>query len=373
MQKFYNKPKNWQDFELLCKNLWKEELKCRDISRHGRQGQKQYGVDIYGNIENSSELFGIQCKGKDEYNHSQITIHEINQEIEKALTFHPRLSLFIFATTSNRDEEIQEYIRIKDKEFFASHGMHIGIKFWDCIEELLDLYSNVKNWYNDTLCRSFNIEVEAILPEGQLTPRFNRVTRKYITPSKELYKLGINPFFLTHEPITDIFHQRPYKNHTFCEFEILLTNTGNTTIDDFSLELTFNDTEVQAISNMNDKFTNNPLDFELNRIKTQNMELFHTQDDYCLIFEPKSNVLVQKDSKGCRIGLFPAHSTTEIHIMWRLLARDFDIDGEIVIPVSPYYIDVQETKYVQFSNEVRVENVIEDGIEYIDNTELTQI
>lgn len=73
MQKRYNIPKNWQDFELLCANLWKSEYGCYDINRHGRQGQKQHGVDVYGYINNGSEFFGIQCKGKDEYNHSQIT------------------------------------------------------------------------------------------------------------------------------------------------------------------------------------------------------------------------------------------------------------------------------------------------------------
>ena len=150
MQKHHNKPKNWQDFEVLCKNLWKLEFSCHDINRHGRQGQKQDGVDIYGYINNGNEIFGIQCKGKDEYNHSQITKSEIDAEINKAITFTPSLSLFIFATTSSRDEKIQEYIRIKDQEFFNSHKMHISIKFWDCIEELLEYHKDVLNWYENT-------------------------------------------------------------------------------------------------------------------------------------------------------------------------------------------------------------------------------
>lgn len=46
------KPKNWQDFEKLCKLLWGEIWNCSDsIKQHGRQGQAQHGVDIYAYVE----------------------------------------------------------------------------------------------------------------------------------------------------------------------------------------------------------------------------------------------------------------------------------------------------------------------------------
>lgn len=47
------KPSNWQDFEKLCKLLWGEIWICEDtIKRHGRQGQNQYGVDVFSYVEN---------------------------------------------------------------------------------------------------------------------------------------------------------------------------------------------------------------------------------------------------------------------------------------------------------------------------------
>lgn len=61
MQTYHNKPKNWQDFELLCYHLWRAEFKSTVISRNGRQGQNQNGVDIYGTLLDGS-FFCIQCK-----------------------------------------------------------------------------------------------------------------------------------------------------------------------------------------------------------------------------------------------------------------------------------------------------------------------
>lgn len=357
MQKRYNKPKNWQDFELLCANLWKSEYNCYDINLHGRLGQNQHGVDVYGYINNGSELFGIQCKGKDEYNNSKITKSEIDSEITKALAFEPTLSLFIIATTSSRDEEIQKYIRIKDQEIFQSKKVHITIKFWDCIEELLDLHHEVKDWYEGTFSKSYAIMVDAVVEKGVFTPRFNKVQREY--------KYG--SLFLGAEPIVDILHQRPYKNHTWCEFDICLTNIGKSVIEDYSLELTFDNTQVRAISNLNDSITNSIWEPELNKIKFENMELFHRKNnDFSLILEPKNRVLVQNDSKCCRIGLFPKYTTKEIVVKWKFLARDYNEENILSIPVSPSFVEVKEVEFIGFGGKARIENVIEEGIEYLD-------
>ncbi len=67
-------PENWQDFELLCKKLWGEIWNCSDtIKLNGRSGQNQCGVDIYGTPNGGVEYYGIQCKGKDNYTHAQLT------------------------------------------------------------------------------------------------------------------------------------------------------------------------------------------------------------------------------------------------------------------------------------------------------------
>ena len=49
-------PTNWQDFERLMRRLFSEILKDPNTYRHGRQGQKQHGVDVCGqrNCENKN-------------------------------------------------------------------------------------------------------------------------------------------------------------------------------------------------------------------------------------------------------------------------------------------------------------------------------
>src|SRR5690606_33184750 len=110
------KPEHWQDFESLCKKLWGEIWICPEIKKNGSQGLAQHGVDVYGIPDFDSEYYGIQCKGKDEYTHKQLTKVEIDDELKKALKCKPQLRKLYFATTANKDAKIEEYIREKNLE-----------------------------------------------------------------------------------------------------------------------------------------------------------------------------------------------------------------------------------------------------------------
>ncbi|WP_249932099.1 hypothetical protein [Bacteroides salyersiae] len=142
------KPSNWQDFEKLCKLLWGEIWICEDtIKRHGRQGQNQYGVDVFSYVEKYSGYCGIQCKGKDDYTNAQLTEAEIDNEITKALDFEPNLKLLVFATTANKDVKIEGYIRKKDIENRAKGLFAIDIASWEDIVDQLERYRTTYNWY----------------------------------------------------------------------------------------------------------------------------------------------------------------------------------------------------------------------------------
>lgn len=142
------KPKNWQDFEKLCKLLWGEIWNCSDsIKQHGRQGQAQHGVDIYAYVEKYVGYCGIQCKGKDDYTKAQLTEVEIDNEIDKAKTFSPKLKRFIFATTANKDAVIEQYIRQKDMECIGQGLFHVDVFSWEDIVDLLERERTVYNWY----------------------------------------------------------------------------------------------------------------------------------------------------------------------------------------------------------------------------------
>ena len=137
IEKQIQKPKNWKDFERLCKNLYGELWNCKDtIKMHGRNGQAQYGVDVYANPQGTG-YWGIQCKGKDEYTHKQLTKEEIDEEVSRAKNFKPSLKKFFFATTANSDTKIEEYIRMKCDENLSQDSFPVFVKFWDDI--VLDL------------------------------------------------------------------------------------------------------------------------------------------------------------------------------------------------------------------------------------------
>ena len=104
-------PANWDMFENICCDLWKHIWADPKTHIHGRKGQSQNGIDIYGKPLFSYSYSGVQCKGKNRYYGNALKTTEVDSECEKARGFQPQLDTFIIATTSPRDKKIQEYCR----------------------------------------------------------------------------------------------------------------------------------------------------------------------------------------------------------------------------------------------------------------------
>ncbi|MCB1057612.1 MAG: SUMF1/EgtB/PvdO family nonheme iron enzyme [Acidobacteria bacterium] len=101
-------PSDWQAFERLCLDLFRELWNAPGAMRHGRDGQPQAGVDIFGLPSGSAEWFGVQCKKK---LGTEVTEEELEAELEKAKGFNPKLTRFVLATTARCDAKIQEVAR----------------------------------------------------------------------------------------------------------------------------------------------------------------------------------------------------------------------------------------------------------------------
>ena len=104
-------PSNWQDFERLCFDVFSRVWKTNDAEMHGRVGQPQAGVDVYGTDRVEGRFVGVQCKGKDQSYGNPLTANELREEIKKAKTFDPPLDVFILATTAPNDATIQKLAR----------------------------------------------------------------------------------------------------------------------------------------------------------------------------------------------------------------------------------------------------------------------
>ncbi|WP_416463779.1 PIN domain-containing protein [Sphingomonas sp. VDB2] len=104
-------PKNWQEFENLTFDIYRRLWKTNDAQLHGRQGQPQAGVDVYGTDRVEQKYTGVQCKGKDGDLRAVVTETELRNEVAKARTFQPPLDVFILATTAPNDQAIQGIAR----------------------------------------------------------------------------------------------------------------------------------------------------------------------------------------------------------------------------------------------------------------------
>ena len=118
------KPLNWQDFERNCIVLFECILCDPNTQLHGRTGQPQNGVDIWGRRGGQgTHWVGVQCKGKDIDYGREVTEKELRAEVKKARKFRPTLSEFILATTAPDDAKIQEVARTITQENESRAGL----------------------------------------------------------------------------------------------------------------------------------------------------------------------------------------------------------------------------------------------------------
>jgi hypothetical protein len=126
-------PKSWEEFEEITLDALKIKWDNPDLKRHGRNGQKQNGVDIYGDNYHF-QFVGVQCK-KYEMKLSKKTIEE---EIKKAENFKPIIEVFYIATTNPTDVKLQKEVRLISKERKKQNKFLVDIYFWnDIVQELL--------------------------------------------------------------------------------------------------------------------------------------------------------------------------------------------------------------------------------------------
>jgi WD40 repeat protein len=144
--------RNWQDFEDLCRDLWRCLWRDPETQKHGRSGQPQAGVDVYGRPSCGSKWVGVQCKVKGE--HERLTRDEIEAEVEKAGSFAPALSRFVIATTAPSDVAAQEVARVLTVDRLNRGAFPVSIASWDEIQLDLAHYPDlVAKHYPQFICR----------------------------------------------------------------------------------------------------------------------------------------------------------------------------------------------------------------------------
>jgi hypothetical protein len=136
-------PISWEEFEEITLDACKIRWENPDLQMHGRKGQAQNGVDIYG----SNHLFdsiGVQCKNYE----STLSLALIENEIEKAESFIPKIKMFYLAVTTKTDVNIQREVRLLSQERTKKNKFPIIILFWtDIIQDLVRNHSITEKHY----------------------------------------------------------------------------------------------------------------------------------------------------------------------------------------------------------------------------------
>ena len=146
MRKSHNRPRNQHDFALLCLKLLRIYWNCPELELYAVRGQAQHGVDII-DLSGQEPLRAAQCKLHEEG--KVTTPSEVKNEIEKAKGFQPPLERYLIMTTGKVRREIHDLLieinrKHREKKLFV-----VKVFGWSRIEELLDEYRDIRDWYED--------------------------------------------------------------------------------------------------------------------------------------------------------------------------------------------------------------------------------
>lgn len=158
-------------FEDFCCDLWKAVWQYPGTQKHGRKGQTQSGVDVYGIPEGKTKFQGIQCKCRSNFLDSKLTEKEITHEINEAKKFTPKLEHLIIATTAPSDVNLQAFVRLATQNNKSQGLFSVTVLGWREILLILDEHVSVAKKYfpNMYLTDSLSKKQEALLVEQNPT------------------------------------------------------------------------------------------------------------------------------------------------------------------------------------------------------------
>ena len=161
-------PRDWQVFEDFCRDLFAAEWGDPDAQKHGRSGQNQHGVDVFGRREGRWQA--VQCKRRSLFPEAKLTEREIRREVTAAQTFGQPLETLVIATTAPPDTRVQA-VAMQLTESHGEAGPRVVVYGWSELCEKLALHEPVDRvWRRRLLERrptpSFSNDVSRELAEA---------------------------------------------------------------------------------------------------------------------------------------------------------------------------------------------------------------
>lgn len=144
----FARPTDPDEFESMVRDVCAFDWGDPGTQKFGRKGQKQYGVDVYGQpIDLNGKYRAAQCKLRTK---DALTEEEIEAEVKEARSFPHVLDTLIIATDAPRDTHTQIAVDKICKREADIGSFKVAIWFWDDITERLATYPKlIVKYYRD--------------------------------------------------------------------------------------------------------------------------------------------------------------------------------------------------------------------------------
>ena len=119
-------PRGWEEFEDIVLSAARVRWGGGEFYRNGRKGQRQAGIDIYGQ-DSAGMHIGIQCKNTP----GGLKTRTIDDEVAKAEAFNPGIHRLYVATTASRDAAVQGYVRTLSTKRAGRGLFSVHVLFWE--------------------------------------------------------------------------------------------------------------------------------------------------------------------------------------------------------------------------------------------------
>ena len=136
-------PTDFKEFEAITREALAIKWNSPNLTKNGREGQAQAGVDIYGE-DYLGRFIGVQCKLRQ----VELKIKVVSEECAKAKAFKPSITAFYVATTAPADVRLQQEVRLLSEKRISSGQFGVGLFFWDdLVSELVKNPAILKTHY----------------------------------------------------------------------------------------------------------------------------------------------------------------------------------------------------------------------------------
>ncbi len=131
----YPQPSNEDEFEEFCLRFYRKHLQREGLSRYGKRGERQDGIDIFDQL-NMTPVVAIQCKHHEPT--KQLTATEIQDEVKKAKGSVIKLNRYIIVTSARRSRRAHDTVVALNAD--GQVKFQVEVHFWEDICSWLDLF-----------------------------------------------------------------------------------------------------------------------------------------------------------------------------------------------------------------------------------------